>query len=234
MSAPTLLAIAHGSRLDSAVTATQDIARSAARIAGAPFADAYLDLAEPSVQARAAELAANQCPGAIAVPLLFTEAFHATSDVPAALNEAQAATGLPIHLAGIIGTGDDVLAVLAEQARAHTAQGQEHSPVVLLAVGSSRPEANAAVSDLAGRLGDVLGRRVQAGFATCAPRAADMITADEPGLLLPLFTAPGLLLERTAASAAAAGWDTAGHLGAALGPLVAQRYLDCTAALSAD
>jgi sirohydrochlorin cobaltochelatase len=97
--------------------------------------------------------------------------------------------------------------------------------VLLFAVGSSNPQANQAVFDLAGRLAQ--GRRspVRACFGTCAPRVTDVLDGlGEPVAVLPLFLAEGLLLSPIRALASQHGWRMAAPLGERAADLVRLRY----------
>jgi hypothetical protein len=90
-------------------------------------------------------------------------------------------------------------------------------------------DANAAVAGLADRLAVQRGTPVRAGFGTTEPRANDvlvelMATAEGPGTVVPLFVAPGLLLDGIAPTVAEAGWRMADPLGTLLAPLVSERY----------
>ena len=75
---------------------------------------AYLDLAEPDLGGAVRQLADAGHPSAVIVPLLFTEAFHATVDVPETVRSV--AESIPFHLivTGILGTGDDMAQLLRE------------------------------------------------------------------------------------------------------------------------
>ena len=85
------------------------------------------------------------------------------------------------------------------------------------------------MAGLADRLAVRRGTPVRVGFGTTAPRAADVLaeltaTTEGPGTVVPLFVAPGLLLDAIAPSIAAAGWRLADPLGTLLAPVVSQRY----------
>lgn len=185
---------------------------------------AYLDLTSPDLDAVAAALAAAGERTAVVVPLLFTEAFHARIDVPAAVARASEASGVELIVASVLGTADDVLEVVVE--RLATAGAGDDEPVLLYAVGSSRAAANAAVAGLAERLAARRGAPVRVGFGTTAPPAAQVLAEFEgaAGTVVPLFVAPGLLLDAIAPTVAAAGWRLADPLGTLLAPLVAERY----------
>jgi sirohydrochlorin cobaltochelatase len=184
---------------------------------------AYLDLAQPDLDAAARQLAEAGHTTAVVVPLLFTEAFHATVDVPETVRGVT--ESLPLHLviADILGTGDDVAGLL-RQSMVAAGIGDESS-VLLFGVGSSRPAANEAVFDLAALLGD--GRRgpVRACFGTCPPGVADVLDGlPEPVAIVPLFLSEGLLLSPIRELAAKRGWQMAEPLGERAADLVRQRY----------
>lgn len=185
---------------------------------------AYLDLTSPDLDAVAAVLAAAGERTAVVVPLLFTEAFHARIDVPAAVARASEASGVELIVASVLGTADDVLEVVVE--RLATAGAGDDEPVLLYAVGSSRAAANAAVAGLAERLAARRGAPVRVGFGTTEPRATDVLAEFEgvTGTVVPLFVAPGLLLDAIAPTVAAAGWRLTEPLGTLLAPLVGDRY----------
>ena len=222
-----LIGLAHGSRHARVAEGIESVLATASRLAGVETRAAYLDLTDPDLEAVSADLAAAGVPRAVVVPLLFTDAFHARIDVPEAVAQAADSSGIELVLAPILGTGDDVVAVVAERLAA--AGTTDDEPILLYAVGSSRPDANAAVAGLADRLAVRRGTPVRVGFGTTEPRAADVLaeltaTTEGPGTVVPLFVAPGLLLDAIAPTIAAVGWRLADPLGTLLAPVVSQRY----------
>ena len=204
-----------------------------------PARYAFLDLAAPDLDAVAAELAAAGHRRAVVVPLLFTVAFHATVDVPQTVRAAADSAGIELEVAEILGTGDDVAALLLG-ALADAGVSPEVS-VLLYAVGSSNSAANMAVFELAARLersrsfSGVPGGRppggskrfapTRAAFATCAPRPAEVLDQlPEPVAILPLFLADGLLLDPARTLAASRGWTLVEPLGERAAPIVLDRY----------
>jgi sirohydrochlorin cobaltochelatase len=184
---------------------------------------AYLDLAEPDLNAAAQQLATTGHRMAVVVPLLFTEAFHATVDVPETVRGAADSLPLELIVADILGTGDDV-AELLHQNMGVAGIGERDS-VLLFGVGSSRSAANEAVVDLAARLAQGRGGLVRACFGTCEPRVADALDGlPEPIAILPLFLSDGLLLSPVRALASQHGWRIAEPLGERAAQLVQQRY----------
>jgi sirohydrochlorin cobaltochelatase len=218
-----VIGLAHGSRHPRGADAIEALMIAVGAAAGVPAHAAYLDLAEPDLTTVVAALAAEGHRRAVVVPLLFTVAFHATVDVPEAVAEAAEASGVELVVADIIGTGDDIAAVLRGALDGAGVPGDQDA--VLFAVGSSRPEANAAVADLAARLAD--GRRgdVRAAFGTCAPRVQEVLPdLDAPVAFWPLFLADGLLLDPLRRLADERGWTVVEPLGAQAAPLVLSRY----------
>ena len=218
-----MIGLAHGSRHPRAVAAVETLMVAVGAAAGVPAHAAYLDLAEPDLDTVTAALVADGHRRAVVVPLLFTAAFHATVDVPEAVAAAGRAHGVELVVADILGTGDDVADVL-RGALDGAGVGTEVD-ALLFAVGSSRPEANAAVTDLAARL--AAGRRgdVRAAFGTCDPRAAHVLPDLAPPVALwPLFLADGLLLDPLHRLADEHGWPLVEPLGAQAAPLVLARY----------
>lgn len=224
-----LMGVAHGSRNPHAAAVTESLLARAGELLEVEAHAAYLeDFASPSIPEVAGTLASHGYESIIAVPLLFTSAYHATEDTPEEIAEAERLHGVQIRQADVLGTGEDLAAILAAHVREQegpTPAGA--SPILFLGVGSSHPGANEAVSALGDRLGNIMQREVITRFATCEPRAKDFFAAQGEagvGLLLPLFTAPGKLLDVTRKRAEAAGWRTLPHLGESLAPLVAERY----------
>ncbi len=226
--APPLIGLAHGSRDPRAARTVAELMRAVQRLRpGLLAVPAFLDLSVPDLRTAVARLRAEHgVDEAIVLPLLFTEAFHATVDTPTAAREAQDATGVSVRLGGILGTGDEVMRALQDAAdRAHIGI---HEAIVLLAVGSSEQRANDAVHLLADRWSDHRVGPVWAGFATAEPRAADVLQrAAASGRrvgIVPLFVAPGLLLDAIAEQALALDAEIAQPLGISLAELVLQRY----------
>jgi sirohydrochlorin cobaltochelatase len=184
---------------------------------------AYLDLAEPDLSATVARLAQAGHTAAVVVPLLFTEAYHATIDVPQTVGDVTASRPFQLIIADILGTGEDVAELLRQSLV--SADIPDHSPVLLFAVGSSNPGANSAVGDLASCLAAGRHGLVRACFGTCRPGVADVLDGlAEPIAVLPLFLAEGLLLAPLRTLAAERGWQLAEPLGERAAELVLKRY----------
>lgn len=226
-----LIGLAHGSRHPGVTASVEDLMAVVSAGIDAPAVGAYLDLTDPDLTSVACTLAAQGHRRAVIVPLLFTEAFHATVDVPEAVRTAAEVSGLDLLVAHILGTGADLLEVV-QQSLTVTGTDDSHS-LLLFAVGSSSPEANAAIHDFAERLAGVRSGQVRAAFGTRDPRAADVVAQlPQPVTIVPLFVSPGLLLDQLSRDAAERGDTMAPPLGNLLAPVVQKRYRDTvTAAL---
>jgi sirohydrochlorin ferrochelatase len=184
---------------------------------------AYLDLAEPDLGGAARQLADAGHASAVVVPLLFTEAFHATVDVPETVRSVTESVSLQLIVTDILGTGDDVAQLLRE---CMASRGiDDRAAILLFAVGSSRPGANEAVVDLATRLAGDRRGPVRAAFGTCYPGIADVMDAlPDPVAVVPLFLTDGLLLGPVRELASQRGWQMAEPLGERAAELVRLRY----------
>ena len=198
---------------------------------------AFLDLSEPDLRTAIERARAeSDFDEAIVVPLLFTDAYHATIDVPTAVGNAQLDTGVALRLSGILGMGEEVLQALDDSAaRAHIGA---HEAILLYAVGSSREAANNAVHDLARRWSERRIGPVWAGFGTVGTPSATEVLARATAHgrrigVVPLFLAPGLLLDQIAREALTIGAEVALPLGTALAELVLLRYLEALAVMPA-
>lgn len=223
MSPVPVIGLAHGSRHPRGGEAIERLMAAVGEQLEVPARVAYLDLVAPDLATVTAEFASGGHTRAIVVPLLFTVAFHATVDVPEAVQEAAQSSGVELITADIIGTGDDVLAIL-HSGLIEAGAGANDS-VLVFAVGSSNPAANAAVQDLALRLGALRRVTAHAAFGTCAPKVDAVLGGPgEPLAVAPLFLAEGLLLDPMYARSAGSGWVMSAPLGEHAAAIVADRY----------
>ncbi len=219
---PALIGLAHGSR-DPRFAATVDALVDAAVTTPIPAGRAaYLELSDPDLETVCRELSRP----AVVVPLLFSSAYHAGTDAPQQVSAAARATGVALTLAPVLGLGPDVIEVVAA-----TAQGADiptDAEVVLVAVGSSDPAANAEVGRFAEHLADLRSRPVHVGFATTSPWAIDVLTAVRARAarvaIVPLFLAPGLLLDKVLQALVAQGLPVSPPLGTAMAPVLRARW----------
>src|SRR5690349_19679646 len=105
MTAPALIALAHGSRDPrSAQTITALVDEVKAMRPDLRVEKAFLDLSKPSFQTVVDRLVKKGVEEIVVVPLLLTEAFHAKVDVPEAVAEAMARhEGLQIRTTSVLG-----------------------------------------------------------------------------------------------------------------------------------
>lgn len=211
-----LILVAHGSRHPGARPCLEGLADAVAE--RLPSAEdvrvAWLELAEPSLGELCGEFAARGIRDAVVVPLLFTEAFHRTVDLPAQAAAAEATSGVSLDVREGIGLGGGVKEAVVRSF--HAAGGRPGDDVVLVAVGSSSAAANDAVHRFAEGLGATAAFAVGAGH----PRAEEALA---PGAVaLPLFTAPGLLWDRVRDRAEVIGVTC----GEPLGELLADRVCE--------
>jgi sirohydrochlorin ferrochelatase len=213
------VAVAHGSKDPrSAVTIAGllDLARSraAARVRGAlDVRGAFLDHCPPSL-ADVLDGVAD----AVLVPLLLTAAYHSKSDIPAqvaALCDAGPDDGGP-HLRRAATLGPHPLLIAGLERRLSEALAATSSPagtsVVLAAAGSSDPQANTAIADLAAQWQAASDwQRVVPAFASAAaPSVTEAVRGlHEEGhdtvVVATYLLAPGYFASKIAAQALEAG-----------------------------
>jgi sirohydrochlorin ferrochelatase len=217
-------------------------------MAGLDVREAFLDHCAPSLATTLADLArartahastalgagAGGACAAVLVPLLLTAAYHSKSDIPAQAAAAGAALpGLRLRRAATLGPHPLLIAGLerrlAEALPDTTSRAQ--TSVVLAAAGTTDPQANASVADMAARW-QATGRwrRVVAAYAGAAsPPVAEAIrelrTISGPVVVATYLLAPGYFAGKIEAQAMAAG---AGAVSAPLGaiPEVAEVILE--------
>lgn len=230
-----VVCLAHGSRHPGADATVAEITGAVAALTGrAPeeVAPAHLDFSPLTLTTAARLLAAHGHREAVVVPLLFTTAFHMTHDVPEAMAEATAETGVDLHLTPAIGTADDIAALLSSRIAAR-ARACDH--LVLYSVGSSVDGANERVADLARDVGRRLGVPGHALVATGGVGTGPDVLVDHVTRVVgegarhlvvePLFISPGRLWDMAVEAVS----DVSGHvdvgepLSTAIAPVIAER-----------
>jgi len=231
---PALLAVAHGTR-DS--TDLMPLARLMDRVrALAPQLRvdlAYVDHASPSVASALGGLASAAVPTAV-VPLLLSAGAHSKGDLPGAIQQARA--GHPqwvVSYGRPLGPHPLLLAALARLL--HEAGAGPKTAVVLVAVGSADPDANADVAKMARLLWEWRGGGgpVDAAYAAATtptvPEAIGRLRrlGHDDIAVAPYFLAPG----RLPAAAVQPGVTVAGVLGDTdeVARLVLERYAEAVA-----
>ncbi|RKN38310.1 sirohydrochlorin chelatase [Streptomyces hoynatensis] len=244
----TLLLLAHGSRDPRhAATVSALAARTRSLAPSLRVAVAFLDFDRPGVGEALAALHAAGEREVTAVPLLLTRAYHAKTDIPAALAEQTARLpGLRVRQAEVLGPDPLLLAAVTRRLGEAVAAGRglgagglgparrAEIGVVLAAAGSSDPEALAVLAETAREWRRTAGWcAVRPAFASAArPTTADAVRALRADgvrrvAVAPYVLAPGRLPDRIFAGAREAGADVvAPVLGAApeLARLVLRRH----------
>ena len=165
---------------------------------------------------------------AVVTPLLLASAYHARVDIPSLIAES----GVDVLQADTLREDPRLVEVMrARLAELDITPLASDLGVLVVAVGSSRPEANARTATLAEAL--ACGTRwagVQVAYATGPnPSVSDGLEllarrGARRMVLAPWFIAPGRITDRVAGIARAAGIPMAAPLGAH--PLVAETVLD--------
>lgn len=227
-----IICLAHGSRHPEADSTIAAVATEVQRRTGIPALPAHLDFHPATLTHVAHLLAARGLQRVAVVPLLFTDAFHMKVDVPQAVAEARAETGLELQLTEGLGLGEEMEEIFAGHIREH-GQGSARADVAVVSVGSSIPGANVAVADFARRAAARAGYGQARAFVATGGGAGDDRTALLSYLaerntrrrgtpVVPLFVGPGLLWDRLC-QRMPQGSCPAPHLGTSVAGLVAAR-----------
>ncbi|MEQ6899497.1 sirohydrochlorin chelatase [Nocardioides sp. YIM 152588] len=215
MTAPALVALAHGSRDPrSAATISALVAEAKAQRPDLRIEKAFLEKSKPGFQTVVDRLVRAGYDEIVVVPLLLVEAFHARVDVPAMIAEAtERHPGLKIQATAVLGLEACFLEVLDQRLRSalKEARVRELDALVLAAAGTSDPLANQAVARLARVWGAHHKLPVTAAYATSAPPATGEAVRAFRGegrrhiAVASLFLAPGTLVDRATELALEAG-----------------------------
>lgn len=215
MSAPALIALAHGSRDPRSARTVREIVSTTKRLRpDLKIEAAFLDHVRPDVDTVVDRLVAKGHTEIVVVPLLLSSAYHARIDVPAVVKAAAARhPKIAIRAAEVLGTDASLLAVLDVRLREalRDARVRELDALVLAAAGSSDARANAMV----GRLARIWGARhhlpTSVAFASTAPPSTGEAVREfrrqgrRHVAVGSLFIAPGMLPDRAAELALEAG-----------------------------
>ncbi|MGH3509274.1 MAG: sirohydrochlorin chelatase [Nocardioidaceae bacterium] len=215
MTAPALVALAHGSRDPrSAATTKALVDEVRAMRPDLRIEPAFLELARPGFGTVVDRLVRAGYDEIVLVPLLLTEAHHAKVDVPEVVAESIARhPGLRIRATRVLGLEPVFLEVLDRRMREalRAARVRELDALVLAAAGSSDPLANQTVARLARLWGGRHRLPTVAAFASAAPPTtgeavrAFRVEGRRHVAVGSLFLAPGLLPDRAAELAVEAG-----------------------------
>jgi sirohydrochlorin ferrochelatase len=215
VSAPALVALAHGSRNPRSARAVREIVEATKAVRPNVAMDAaFLDHNGPDLQTVVDRLVARGHAEVVVVPLFLSAAYHASVDVPSAL---EAARHLHPHVglraADVLGTDPSLLAVLDVRMREalRAAKVRELDGLVLMAAGSSDLAAAAAFT----RLVHVWGTRhrlptLAAYASTSAPSPGEAVRelrrrGRRHVAVGTFFVAPGTLVDRATELATEAG-----------------------------
>lgn len=225
VSAPVLVLTAHGSADPRSAVNTHAVADTIRRMRpGLPVRPAFCEQSAPNL----VDVLRDVGDRAVITPLLLADAFHARTDIPAMIAES----GVAARQAAVLGEDDQLLAVLRRRiAEAGVSAKDSGVGVIVAAVGSSRPDANARTATVASTLAlDTRWSGVTTAFATgpkpSLPEAVHRLRlrgADRI-VIAPWFLAHGKITDRVAEFAAAHGIPMAAPLGAHR--LVAETVLD--------
>jgi len=215
MTAPALVALAHGSRdRRSAATIKALVDEVRAMRPDLRIEPAFLELSKPSFGTAVDKLVRAGYDEIVVVPLLLTEAYHAKVDVPEAIAEATARhDGLRIRATTVLGLETVFLEVLDRRLRSalKDARVRELDALVLATAGSSDALANQAVARLARLWGTKHKLPTVAAYASAAPPATGEAVRQFRAegrrhvAVGSMFLAPGFLPDRAAELALEAG-----------------------------
>jgi sirohydrochlorin ferrochelatase len=215
MTAPALVALAHGSRDPrSAQTIKALVDEVKAMRPDLRVEPAFLELSRPSFDTVVDRLVKAGYDEIVVVPLLLTRAYHAKVDVPESVAAAGARhPSLQIRATDVLGLEPVFLEVLDRRLRAalREARVRELDALVLAAAGSSDALANQAVTRLARLWGSGHRLPTLAAYASAAPpatgEAVRQFRAEGRRHIAvgSLFLAPGTLPDRAAELALEAG-----------------------------
>ncbi|MGE0214589.1 sirohydrochlorin chelatase [Mycolicibacterium sp.] len=210
----TLVLTAHGSADPRSAATARSILDCVRRLR--PGLDARIAFCEQSSPNLRDVLATLRGRRSVVVPLLLADAYHARIDIPAMI----AASGADARRADVLGEDDRLIHVLRQRLEhAGTSRLDPRIGVLVTAVGSSHPAANARTATVAQELTLTTHWQATTAFAT-GPRptlgeaAAELRARGATRLVVaPWFLAHGRITDRVAAFAAAEGIAMSAPLG---------------------
>lgn len=114
--ATAAVVIAHGSRAEAANDAHRAVCVALAERTGATVVPAFLELAEPSLDAAVREAVQGGAGRVVVLPFFLYPGRHIQRDIPALVDAAQAANpGVTIEVGPLFGSDPTVVAILADQ-----------------------------------------------------------------------------------------------------------------------
>jgi sirohydrochlorin ferrochelatase len=190
-----VILLCHGSRDRRATSAAHALAARTQHVLGEPVRAAFLDHAWPTLPAAIGrELDAGLVGSIVVVPMLLSRAYHATTDIPAAVAAARFQHSVDVTVTAPIGPDVRLLDAFDRQLPPGT-------PAVLAAAGTTSAHAQAELGDLADFWERSRSARVVAAYASHEPsveaacrRLADVTGADPVVGSFVLF--PGEMADR--------------------------------------
>lgn len=208
MTAPALVALAHGSRDPRSAATVRDLVREVrAMRPDLRIEPAFLELSKPDFGTVVDRLVKAGFDEIVVVPLLLSEAYHAKIDVPSVVAAAQARhEGLQIRTTNVLGLETSFLGVLDKRLRESltVSRVRELDALVLAAAGTSDALATQSIARLARVWGAQHKLPVITAFASATPpapgEAVRMFRAQGRRHIAvgSLFLAPGFLHDRVA------------------------------------
>jgi sirohydrochlorin ferrochelatase len=215
VTAPALVALAHGSRDPRSAQTVRALVDEVRRMRpDLRIEPAFLDLAKPSFGTVVDRLVRAGHDEIVVVPLLLSEAYHAKVDVPDVVAEATARhEGLLVRATSVLGLETALLDVLDRRLRESLADARvrELDALVLAAAGTTDPIACQSINRLARLWGARHRLPTMAAFASAAPPAtgeavrAFRAQGRRHVAVGSLFLAPGFLHDRATELALEAG-----------------------------
>lgn len=221
----TLVLTAHGSKDPRSAANARAVADELARLRpGLDVRLAFCELNTPSL----AEVLGDLPGEAVVSPLLLANAYHASIDIPAQIVQS----GVDVAQAHVLGEDPRLISLLRQRVTdLSVSRHDDRVGVLVAAIGSSDPRANARTRQVAPRL---LVGTSWAGATTAFVTRPEPSLAEAAGrlrrqgarrvVIAPWFLAPGLLPDRVRDFADGAGIQLAEPLGAHR--LVAETVLD--------
>jgi sirohydrochlorin ferrochelatase len=208
-----LVLTAHGSADPRSAASAHEIAQTVRRMRrGIDVRVAFCEQNSPNLR----DVLADTAGGAVVVPLLLADAYHARVDIPALIAES----GSPARQAEVLGEDDRLVAVLRQRlTHAGVSPLDPEVGVLVTAVGSRRPQANARTARVADYLVPQTNWVATTAFATgphpTLPEAADLLRdrGARRIVIAPWFLAHGRITDRIAEFADAQGMSMAEPLG---------------------
>jgi sirohydrochlorin ferrochelatase len=215
VTAPALVALAHGSRDPRSAKTIRALVDEVRRMRpDLRIEPAFLDLSRPTFEKVVDKLVRAGFEEIVVVPLLLTQAYHARVDVPSVIADATAAhPGLRIRVTDVLGMEPVFLDVLDRRLREALTEARvrELDGLVLAAAGTSDPLAVQSINRLARIWGHRHRLPTMAAFASASPPATgEAVRAFRAQgrrhiAVGSLFIAPGFLYDRAAELAVEAG-----------------------------